>query len=229
MTDKPILITGGTGGLGSAVVERLIREYIVIVTYRAASEWAALQAQIGDERLHGFPADLADPVALDGVVGEIKQRWGPLYGLVHLAGGFSGGSVLESSPDDWQRMLDRNLNSAFIAIHAVLPQLMERGEGRVIAVGSAAAVKLSAGIAAYNVSKLGVANLVETLAGELTDTRITANVLLPGSMATPAMLESESADKLVPLRYVADTIAWLLGDAAAGVTGARIPITVTGA
>lgn len=229
MSEKTILLTGGTGGLGSAVVKRLIGDYQCVVTYRAAAEWEALQAEIGDgERLHGFEADLTDPASLPVVLEQIKQRRGPLYGLVHLAGGFSGGSVLEAAPGDWIKQIDLNLNSAFFTIHAVLPQLIEHGEGRVIAVGSEAAARLPAGLAAYSVGKLGVANLIETLARELKGTRITANVLLPGSMATPAMLKSESPAKLVPLRFVADTIAWLLGDAAAGVTGGRIPITVTG-
>jgi len=229
MSEKSILITGGTGGLGPTVVKRLINDYRCCVTYRAAGEWEALQGEIdGNDRLLGFPADVTDPASLGGALDDIKQRWGPLYGLVHLVGGFSGGSVADTSPDDWNKQLALNLNSTFFAMHAVLPQLIERGQGRIIAVSSAAAAKLSPGLASYNVSKLGVANLVETLARELKGTRITANVLLPGSMATPAMLKSESPAKLVPLRYVADTIAWLLSDAAAGVTGGRIPITVHG-
>ncbi len=229
MSDKPILITGGTGGLGPTVVKRLIDDYPCIVTYRSAGEWESLRAAIGDdERLHGFEADATQATEIENVVASIMQRWGPLYGLAHLVGGFSGGSVLDTTTDDWKRQIDLHLHSPFYAIHAVLPHLVERGEGRIIAVSSAAAARLSAGLASYNVGKLGVANLIETLANELKGTRITANVLLPGSLATPAMLKSGSPAKLVPLRYVADTIAWLLSDAAAGVTGSRIPITVTG-
>lgn len=235
MTDsslKPVLITGGTGGLGHAVVRRLLPEYRCIVPYIVEQEWQSLQdenaSSAGSSQLHGIHLDITDATALSQAVAELRDQHGPLYGVVHLAGGFSGGSVAETAVDDWNKLLTLNLTSVFLVLHAVVPQLQERGVGRVITIGSAAALDRPAGLVAYNVSKIGVQVLTESLAHELKETRITANTVLPGSMATPAMLSQMRRDQLVPLERVADTIAFLLSDAAASITGASIPITGTG-
>lgn len=226
---KPVLITGGTGGLGPAVVQRLLPEYRCLVTYRSEREWAALQRDIGaNERLHGMPVDLVDAAALAQLAADIRNQHGPVYGVVQLAGRFSGGSVEETTPDDWHDLFNRNLNSTFLVLRTFLPQIKERGAGRIIATSSAAMLNRPAGLAAYNVSKAGVGVLIESLAHELKNSRITANALLPGSMATPTMLQQMSREKLVPLEYVANVIAFLLSDAGAGITGALIPVTVTG-
>ncbi len=228
--DRPILITGGTGGLGHAVVARLLVDYTCVVLYRSPAAWEALQQASGvTERLHGVEADLTDEAAVQRVVERAQAQVGPLYGLVHLAGGFlAGGSVAETTTATWQRLLDHNLTNAFVTMRAVLPQLLERGAGRIIAVGSAAALTKPAGIAGYVVAKASLNVLTDVLAKELKETGITVNIVLPGSMATPEMLMQMSLDKLVPLERVADTIAFLLSDAAASITGASIPITGPG-
>lgn len=235
MTDsslRPVLITGGTGGLGHAVVRRLLPEYRCIVPYIVDHEWQSLQQHVADsaasEQLHGLLLDITDAAAVDQAVQELRAQHGPLYGVVHLAGGFSGGSVAETSLDDWNKLLALNLTSAFIVLHATVPQLQERGEGRIVTIGSAAAQPRPAGLVAYNVTKVGIGVLTDSLAHELKQTKITANTVLPGSMATPAMLSQMPRDQLVPIERVAETIAFLLSDAAGGITGANIPITVTG-
>lgn len=235
MTDsslKPVLITGGTGGLGHAVVRRLLPEYRCIVPYIVEQEWQSLLREnadsAGTDQLHGVHLDITDADALTAALSELRDQHGPLYGVVHLAGGFSGGSVAETTIDDWNKLLTLNLTSVFLVLHAVVPQLQERGVGRVITIGSAAALERPAGLVTYNVSKIGVQVLTESLAHELKQTRITANTVLPGSMATPAMLSQMPRDQLVPLERVADTIAFLLSDAAASISGASIPVTGTG-
>ncbi len=228
--DRPILITGGTGGLGRAVVDRLLADHTCVVLYRSPAAWKALQQAFGvTERLHGVEADLTDEAAVQRAVAQARAWVGPLYGLVHLAGGFlAGGSVEETTIDTWQRLLAQNLTNAFVTMRTVLPQLRERGAGRIVAVGSAAALTKPAGIAGYVVAKASLNVLTDVLAKELKETGITVNIVLPGSMATPEMLKQMSRDKLVPLERVAATIAFLLSDAAASITGASIPITVPG-
>lgn len=232
MTDstlKPVLITGGTGGLGHAVVRRLLPEYRCIVPYIMEHEWESLQRENGaSAQLHGLSLDITDAAAVQRTADELRDQYGPLYGVVHLAGGFSGGSVVETALEDWNKLLMLNLTSAFIVLHATLPQIQQRGVGRVVTIGSAAVASRPGGLVAYNVTKAGVNVLTESLAQELKDTRITANTVLPGSMATPAMLTQMRRDQLVPLERVADTIAFLLSDAAASITGASIPVTGTG-
>lgn len=226
---RSILITGGTGGLGHAVVARLLAEYTCVVLYRSADAWRALEQAVGSSaQLHGVAANLADEAAVNEAVNTARDRWGPLWGLVHLAGGFEGGSVAETTLETWNRMLTLNLTSAFITAKAVLPQLREQGTGRIITIGSAAVASRIGGLAAYTVSKAGLNVLTETLANDLKGTGITANTLLLGSLATPAMRENMNPNQLVPLDRVTDTIAFLLSDAAASITGASIPLTVTG-
>lgn len=229
---RPVLITGGTGGLGHAVVRRLLPEYRCIVPYIVEREWESLQREHATTaesgRLHGVHLDITDAAALSQALTELRDQHGPLYGVVHLAGGFSGGGVAETSLDDWNKLLSLNLTSVFLVLHAALPQLQERGVGRVVTIGSAAALDRPAGLVAYNVSKIGVQVLTESLAHELKQTRITANTVLPGSMATPAMLSQMRRDQLVPIERVAETIGFLLSDAAASITGASIPVTGTG-
>jgi NAD(P)-dependent dehydrogenase (short-subunit alcohol dehydrogenase family) len=228
-SSRSVLITGGTGGLGHAVVRRLLGDYTCYVLYRSADSWQALISEIGiADRLHGLQVDLTDADAVHEIVEVMRHQWGPVYGLVHLAGGFEMGAVADTSPETWNNLLSLNLTSAFTVIRAVLPQLRERGSGRIVTIGSSAVAARPAGIAAYTVSKAGLNALTEVVAHELKGTGITANILLPGSLDTPAMRQHMSSEQLVSLDRVAETIAFLLSDAAASITGASIPLTVTG-
>jgi NAD(P)-dependent dehydrogenase (short-subunit alcohol dehydrogenase family) len=225
---RSVLVPGGTGGLGRAVVQRLLGDgYRCIVVYRTPDKWQTLQQEVQHNQLYGIQADLADEAAVQQAVQQARDIGG-LYALVHLAGGFEGGSVAETSLDTWNRLLATNLTSAFIVARAVLPYLKEAGAGRIVTIGSSAVPKRPAGVAAYTVSKAALAALTEVLANELAKTKITANILLAGSLGTPAMRQSTSPDKLVPLERVAATIAFLLSDEAASITGASIPVSVTG-
>ncbi|MBV9790526.1 MAG: SDR family NAD(P)-dependent oxidoreductase [Chloroflexi bacterium] len=228
-SNRSLLITGGTGGLGTAVVRRLSAEYTCYVLYRSEQAWQALTEEVGaSQRLHGLKADLADADAVRRSVEQIRATSGPLYGLVHLAGGFEMGSVQETTLESWNNLLTSNLTGAFTAIQAVLPQLREQNTGRIITIGSSTVAGRPGGLAGYVVSKAGLNALTEVVANELKDTRVTANILLLGSLATPPMLQHMSGEQLVPLERVADTIAFLLSDTAANISGASIPVIVTG-
>lgn len=205
---KTIVITGGTGGLGTTVTARLSRDYRCIVLYRG-------QAPDGVE---GLQADLLEESSVRGAF----ERAGELYALVHLAGGFAAGDVASTSFETWTQMLSLNTTAAFLAIRQALPRLTR--PGRIVAVSSISSTHRAAGVAAYTVSKAALNTLVETTALELKGSGITVNAILPDSMATPAMLQSMDASKLVPLDRVAETIAFLLSDAAASISGALIPL-----
>jgi NAD(P)-dependent dehydrogenase (short-subunit alcohol dehydrogenase family) len=202
---QTVLITGGTGGLGTHVVARLSRDYRCVVLARGATPE-------GVESVHG---DLADDASIRAAFASTA----PFYGLVHLAGGFAMGSVADTSSDTWSQMLALNVTAAFTAAREALPHLTR--PGRIVMVSSEATLAPSAGIAAYTVSKSALNTLVEVLAVENRD--LTVNAVLPAAMATPAMLASGMTG-LVPLERVSETIAFLLSDAAAGISGARIPI-----
>jgi NAD(P)-dependent dehydrogenase (short-subunit alcohol dehydrogenase family) len=196
---RTVVITGGTGGLGTEVVRRLSLDYRCVVLGHAEVDLTS-EASVRDAFAN---------------VGEI-------YGLVHLVGGWSGGSVRETSLETWSKMIAVNATTAFLAARGALAHMTN--PGRIVAVSSIATLKITAGSAAYHVAKSALNALVQVLAAEERNNGITANAVLPDAMATPAMLKEMDASKLVPLEHVSETIAFLLSDAAAGTSGTLIPI-----
>ena len=196
---KTLIVTGGTGGLGTTVVERLARDYDCVLLGR-------------------------DDFATDETLRAAVAKNGAPYGLVHMAGGYEGGSVSETSPETWQNMLALNVTTAFRAIHATLAAMRRDQPGRIVAISSEATLTKFAGAAAYVVSKTALNTLIELTAAELAGTAITANALLPGTLDTPASRKAMPDAPRVPLDRVADTIAFLLSDAAASINGALIPL-----
>lgn len=197
---RSLVITGGTGGLGTEVVRRLSSDYRCLV-------------------LTHDDVDLTDETS----VRNAFDKTGEIYGLVHLVGGWAGGTVRETSIDTWSNMLAVNTTTSFLAMRAALPHITS--PGRIVAVSSIATLRPSAGSAAYTVAKSALNALVQVLAAEERKNRITVNAVLPDGMATPAMLRGGAdASKLVPLDRVAETIAFLLSDAAQGTSGVLLPI-----
>jgi len=195
---KTLIVTGGTGGLGTAVVERLSRDYECVLLRHA-------EVDLSDER-------------------AVRDALAPHtpYGLVHMAGGYAGGKVSETTGADWQRMIGLNLTASFIAIRETLARMRRDAPGRIVAISSEATLTKFAGAAAYTVSKTGLNTLIEMTAAELAGTPITANALLPGTLDTPASRAAMPDARRVPLGHVADTVLFLLSDAAASINGTLV-------
>src|SRR6476659_2411027 len=116
----------------------------------------------------------------------MAQEAGPVDALVHVLGGFAGGTPVAQTPEEtWDEMMNVNLRSAFLVFRAILPGMIERGRGRVVAVGSRAGVEPAPKLSAYGASKAGLVYLVQTLALELKQTGITANLVMPSTIDTP--------------------------------------------
>lgn len=190
---KTLIVTGGTGGLGTTVVERLARDYDCVLLGR-------------------------DDFATDETLRAAVARNGAPYGLVHMAGGYAGGISAET----WDQMMSLNLTLAFRAIRATLAAMRRDQPGRIVAISSEATITKSAGAAAYVVSKTALNVLIEMTAAELAGTPITANALLPGTLDTPASRKAMPDAPRVPLERVAETIAFLLSEGAGSVNGALI-------
>jgi NAD(P)-dependent dehydrogenase (short-subunit alcohol dehydrogenase family) len=127
----------------------------------------------------------------------------------------------------FERMLDLNLRSAFFSVRAVLPYLREKGKGRIVTVGSRAAIDNPAGQAAFNIAKAGVVALTKSVANELRGTEITANALLPSVIDTAATREAmpyaDYVDWPTP-DQIAGVISFMLSDNAAVMNGATVPV-----
>lgn len=159
---------------------------------------------------------------------EQALKQGPIDALVHLVGGFSGGSpIAETSDETWDLMMNVNVRGAFLAMRAVLKPMMEAKRGRIVAVGSRAAVEASPNFAAYAISKAALVALVKNVAAETKDSGITANAVLPSTIDTPAnrkAMPKADFSKWVAPESIAKLLLWLVSEDAADVSGAVIPI-----
>jgi NAD(P)-dependent dehydrogenase (short-subunit alcohol dehydrogenase family) len=222
--DRVVLITGASGGLGTAVTRAFLDAGASVAAVSRSSPVLS-----GTElRVLEISADLTVAAEAGRVVEEVRRRFQRIDALVHLLGGFEGGTPVARTGDDvWTRMLDLNLNAAFYMLRAVLPLMLESGHGRILAIGSRTAVEPAATLSAYGVSKAGLVMLVRTVAAEVRRSGVTANAVLPSVIDTPAnRAANPGADfsKWVQPESIARLLVWLASDAAADVNGAVIPI-----
>jgi NAD(P)-dependent dehydrogenase (short-subunit alcohol dehydrogenase family) len=188
--EKTIVITGGTGGLGTALVRRLIHDDCrLAITYLLPEEAERFEDEfdLDEDRLLLLRVDAGNAEAVNSLMKGVAGAWGPIHALCSLVGGWAGGRDVEETDDvRFERMLDLNLRSAFYAVRAAIPYLREAGWGRIVLVGSRSAVENPAGQAAFNIAKAGVVALAKSAAQELDGTGVTANVLMPSVIDTPA-------------------------------------------
>jgi NAD(P)-dependent dehydrogenase (short-subunit alcohol dehydrogenase family) len=220
------IVTGGTGGLGVGVVRALVEaDHDVVVTWIVESE------------LEHFPAELRDRCRLERVdvlsgeeLGQLIDRCRPdgIWALVHLVGGYlDGAPIADMDMADWDLQLQLNLRSAALALRAVLPSMVERGQGRAVAVSSRAARLPFAGAAAYAASKAGVIALVEAASAEVKNSGVCLNCVLPSVIDTPgnrAAQPDADPSRWVRPEEIGAVIAFLCSREASGVTGAAIPV-----
>ncbi len=221
MPNKVAVITGANGGLGVSVTRAFLDAGCTVVGISRSIR----REDFNHPAFVPVAAELANGPAVAALAESIAQKHGRIDTLVHLVGGFAGGAVASTSDADFKRMLDINLRSAFLVFRAFLPHLGRGPGGRIIAIGSRAAVSPAAGIAAYAASKAALVSLVKSVA--LENPGLTANVILPGTIDTPANRAADpNADfsKWIPPGKIAATIMWLASDAASHISGAVIPI-----
>jgi NAD(P)-dependent dehydrogenase (short-subunit alcohol dehydrogenase family) len=225
--DRTAIVTGGTGGLGSAVVARLLDDgWHVVVPWVAERELDRLAEHT---RLALVQADLFEAAAVEPVIERASRNpEAPLYGLVNLVGGFAaGGRVHETPVDDFERQLRVNLRPTYLVTQAVLPRLLEGGGGSIVCVGTRAAVQPFPGAAGYITSKAGVIAFTQAVATEYRDDRIRCNVILPSVIDTPAnraAMPKADHERWVKPAEIAGEIAHLLAPDASAVSGAVIPV-----
>ena len=220
---KTIAVTGAFGILGTAVVQSLLAQGAAVAAIDRADA-PRDPASLGAASLHGG-VDLADAAAARAAFDAIAKAHGGLHGLVNIAGGFAWEKVQGGSLETWDGQYQMNLRTAVAACQAALAHLPDGG--RIVNIGANGAVKAGAGMGAYAASKAGVMRLTEALAEELKDRGITVNALLPSILDTPAnrkdMPDADFARWVQPAQLAA-AIVFLLGDEAAAITGALIPV-----
>ena len=224
MTAKIALVIGADGGLGTHVTNALLDEGFTV----AGVAPRIRQDSFDHPHFTALPATLNSLEAAKNAVAAVISRFGKIDVLAHLVGGFAGGQTIADTNDaTFQRMFDMNVNTAFHIFRAVLPHMRKASSGRIIAIGSRAAESPGATVGAYSASKAALVSLVRTVAIENKDAGITANVILPGTMDTPAnraAMPGADTSQWVQPASVASLVVWLAGDAGKDVTGAAIPV-----
>jgi NAD(P)-dependent dehydrogenase (short-subunit alcohol dehydrogenase family) len=226
-----IVVTGGTGALGSAVARAFLQEEAqVVVTYRAPQEYEALQGTVAGDRtrLRGHQVDVTREADMLRVVAAIEAESHRVDALVNTVGGYSGGVKLwELEGSVLERMLDLNLRSAFVSSRSILPILLRQGRGCIVNIAAKAAVDQPGGSAAYVAAKAAALALMHSLAMDLKGTAIRVNSVLPNIIDTAANrrdMPRENFATWTKAEDIARVILFLCTEDARAINGAAIPV-----
>lgn len=228
--DKVVIITGGTGALGNAVTAAFLRAGArVLTTFTRETEIDALKSNLGAlaAALRGVKTNVLDEASVQAMVQEAATH-GRIEVLVNLVGGFLGGvPVVDMTLEQFDKMIDLNLKSAFLSSKHVLPLMMQQGAGRIINISSKGGLQGGNGISAYGAAKAALINFTQSLAAEGKRFGINVNAVVPGTIDTPANRQAmPDADftKWVPPEGLAQVILFLASDESKEITGAVIPV-----
>lgn len=189
---RTVVVTGGGGGIGAALCRGFATEGArVAVLDRAKAQADAVAEALTADGYHALAvaADITDRASIDAALEQVAAELGPIDVLVNNAGWDLFVPFLETTPDDWARLIDINLVGALNMHHAVLPGMVERGSGRIVNIASDAARVGSSGESVYAACKAGIVAFSKTLAREHSRHGITFNVVCPGPTDT-ALLAS---------------------------------------
>jgi NAD(P)-dependent dehydrogenase (short-subunit alcohol dehydrogenase family) len=221
------IVTGGTGGLGTAVVARLLDDgWRVVVPWIVESELERVPERDG---LVLVQADLSDADAVASVVAlGAGSDAAPLRGVVNLVGGFAMGARVHETPiEEFEKQFRLNLRPAYLMVQAAVPHLLSGGGGSIVCVGTRAALQPFPGAAGYISSKAAVIAFAQAVAVEYKHDGIRCNAILPSVIDTPgnrASMPKADFEKWVKPAQIAGVIAWLLSDASSPTSGAAIPV-----
>jgi NAD(P)-dependent dehydrogenase (short-subunit alcohol dehydrogenase family) len=223
MTDPTVLVTGGTGGLGTAVTQAFLDGgWRVVVPWIAERELERVQAH---DRLELVRADLFDP---DAVAAAVEAAGPSLRAAVNLVGGFAIHDRVHETPiETFEEQLRLNLRPTYLVCAAALPVLLAAGGGAIVCVSSRAARQPFPGAAGYVVSKAAVLALVDALDAEYRKDRIRVNAVLPSVIDTPfnrSSMPDADFDTWVAPEEIARVIRFLCSDDASVTSGAHLPV-----
>ena len=238
MSKKVAYVTGGMGGIGTAICQRLHKDGFTVVAgcgpTRDYAKWLAEQKAEGFE-FHASVGNVGDWQSTVEAFSAAKAAHGPIDVLVNNAGITRDRMFLKMTPEDWSAVIETNLNSMFNVTKQVVGDMVEKGWGRIINISSVNGAKGQAGQTNYSAAKAGMHGFTMALAQELANKGVTVNTVSPGYIGTDMVkaIRPDVLDKIVatvPVKRlgepseIASIIAWLAGDEAGYSTGADFSV-----
>ncbi|MDA7415855.1 acetoacetyl-CoA reductase [Xenophilus arseniciresistens] len=238
MSKKVAYVTGGMGGIGTAICQRLFKDGFTVVAgcgpTRDYSKWLAEQKELGFV-FHASVGNVGNWESTVEAFGKAKSEHGSIDVLVNNAGITRDRMFVKMTPDDWNAVIETNLNSMFNVTKQVVGDMVDKGWGRIINISSVNGAKGQAGQTNYSAAKAGMHGFTMALAQELAAKGVTVNTVSPGYIGTDMVkaIRQEVLDKIVgtiPVKRlgepeeIASIIAWLASDEGGYSTGADFPV-----
>ncbi len=226
---RTVVVTGGTGALGRALVQAFLaagdRVVVPWIVEGERDEVSQLwRTALEEGRAQLVEADVADEAG----AAELARRAAGVEVLVNAVGGFAGGTQLADTPLElFDRMYRINVRSAVATTRALLPAMVKHRTGAIVNVASQAAIDTPGGLSAYSASKAALIALTRTLQNELADAGVRVNAVVPTTIDTPAnrqAMPGADPSQWTPPERIAEVVLWLASDAGATVRGGLIPV-----
>jgi 3-oxoacyl-[acyl-carrier protein] reductase len=241
LKDQVAVVTGGSRGIGRAIVQALAKEGAKVAFVYKGSEAAAKELEAAVTAAGGvakaYQGDVSDPASGERIVGAVLAEWGRVDILVNNAGVIRDKLFLQMEADDWNAVIGTNLTGAFTFCKAVAKQMaFKQRSGRIVNVSSIAAEHVNKGQSNYAASKGAINSFTRVLAAELAARNVLVNAVAPGFIATDMsaavrnMAGEDNLKKLIPVKRlgtpedIASVVVFLCGPAAAYVTGQVITV-----
>jgi NAD(P)-dependent dehydrogenase (short-subunit alcohol dehydrogenase family) len=230
-TNGVVLIGGANGALGGAVLARALADGQRVIGLERSKSGETTLERVNASHLV-LRANTADGAALGEALARAEaELGGPLTGAVLTAGAWRGGQLFheDGNGESFRAVLESNLESASVALRAILPGLLQRRHGSVVLIGARAGVRPfgAAGEAAYATAKAALTALAQAVAAEALSASVRVNLVLPSTIDTPANRQATpDADfsRWVTLESLTGVIAFLLSEAARDISGAALPV-----
>ena len=234
MSKRVAYVTGGMGGIGTAICQRLHKDGFKVIAgcgpTRDYQKWLDEQKAAG-YTFYASVGNVADWQSTVDAFSKAKAEHGPIDVLVNNAGITRDRMFLKMTPEDWQVVIDTNLNSMFNVTKQVVPDMVEKGWGRIVQISSVNGEKGQAGQTNYSAAKAGMHGFAMALAQELANKGVTVNTVSPGYIGTDMVkaIRPDVLEKIVatiPVKRlgrpeeIGSIVAWLAGDDAGFTTGA---------
>ena len=238
---KIALVTGGVGGIGTAICKKLAEEgHFVVANYAIPGSEDRWKKDMAAAGLNGTSSalafgDVTDFGAIGEMVKDIESNYGKVDILINCAGITRDAQFRKMTPENWHAVIDTNLTSVFNVTRHVIDGMIERGWGRIITLSSVNAVRGQFGQTNYAAAKAGILGFTKSLAQEVVKKGVTVNAISPGYVHTDMVMAIRDdvreqivaqipAGRLAMPEEIADSVAFLASDQAAYITGTNLSV-----